>query len=130
MQPEFFTTAYSCLLTSNVDNKITQVAAFNDAWKQAQFSFQPVQSPVIDIPVPGRPLKPELVSALAVNKRKLSTPAGRASLVHALAHIEFNAINLALDAIYRFRDLPSEFYNDWLKVAAEEAGHFVMMRDY
>jgi uncharacterized ferritin-like protein (DUF455 family) len=63
-----------------------------------------------------------------VPRRKLTTPAGRAALVHAIAHIEFNAINLALDAVYRFRGLPSAFYDDWLQVAAEEAEHFLMLR--
>jgi uncharacterized ferritin-like protein (DUF455 family) len=130
MQPEFLSTAYACLLETNVEAKIMRVASFNTAWKQGKLFFQPAQCPLMDITVPGRPHKPELVSALAVDKRKLSTPAGKAALVHALAHIEFNAINLALDAIYRFRELPAEFYSDWLQVAAEEAGHFVMLRDY
>ena len=68
------------------------------------------------------------MSALLVEKRKLSTPAGRAALIHSLAHIEFNAINLALDAVYRFRDLPPAYYGDWLQVAAEEAIHFGLLR--
>jgi len=51
-------------------------------------------------------------------------------LIHALAHIEFNAINLALDAVYRFRNLPREYYGDWLKVAAEEAQHFTLLREH
>jgi uncharacterized ferritin-like protein (DUF455 family) len=71
-----------------------------------------------------------MVSALDVNKRKLSTPEGRAALIHALAHIEFNAINLALDAVYRFRDMPPDYYSDWLKVADEEARHFILLRNY
>lgn len=71
-----------------------------------------------------------MVSALVVDKRKLSTAVGRAALIHSLAHIEFNAINLALDAIYRFRDMPQEFYGDWLQVATEEANHFTLLRGY
>ncbi len=130
MLPEFFSTAYTCLIATKVDAKLMQVAALNDAWKQDKLSFEPALCPLIAVPVPGRPKKPEMVSALAVDKRKLSTPEGRAALLHALAHIEFNAINLALDAIYRFRDLPHEYYKDWLQVAAEEAGHFVLLRDY
>jgi uncharacterized ferritin-like protein (DUF455 family) len=58
------------------------------------------------------------------------TAEGRATLVHAMTHIEFNAINLALDAVYRFRGLPSAYYGDWLKVAAEEALHFQLLRDH
>lgn len=56
------------------------------------------------------------------------TPEGRAMLVHALAHIEFNAMNLALDALWRFPDLPAEYYTDWLRVAKEEATHFAMLQ--
>ena len=58
------------------------------------------------IAAPGRPPRPELVEPLRVPRRRLGSAAGRAALVHAVAHIEFNAINLALDAAYRFRDMP------------------------
>ncbi len=78
---------------------------------------------------PGRPTKPTLVAARDLPKRKLSHPAGLASLVHAVAHIEFNAINLAWDAVQRFPQMPEAFQNDWVKVAAEEAEHFVLMRE-
>lgn len=80
--------------------------------------------------IPGRPDKPDLVSPLAVKKRSMRTPEGRASLIHALAHIEFNAINLALDAIWRFPNMPDQYYIDWLKVAAEEAYHFSLLNDH
>ena len=60
----------------------------------------------------------------------MNTVAGRAALIHALAHIEFNAINLALDAIWRFPDMPPEFYVDWLKVASEEALHFNLLNTH
>ena len=60
----------------------------------------------------------------------MNTVSGRAALIHALAHIEFNAINLALDAIWRFPDMPSEFYVDWLKVASEEALHFNLLNTH
>ena len=77
--------------------------------------------------IPGRPERPELVPALAVRHRSMHTTEGRAALIHALAHIEFNAINLALDAIWRFPGMPSEYYFDWLGVAAEEALHFSLL---
>src|SRR5690606_12188399 len=54
--------------------------------------------------------------------------AGRAARLHALARIELNAVGLALDAVYRFRTLPPDYYGDWLRVAAEEAGHFTLLR--
>jgi uncharacterized ferritin-like protein (DUF455 family) len=77
--------------------------------------------------IPGRPEKPILVSPLAVGKRSMRTAEGRAALIHALAHIEFNAINLALDAIWRFDNMPENYYTDWLKVASEEAYHFSLL---
>ncbi|HYP68697.1 MAG TPA: ferritin-like domain-containing protein [Thiobacillaceae bacterium] len=86
--------------------------------------------PVQIISKPGRPPQPELVPPLQAPRRKMTTPVGRAALIHALTHIEFNAINLALDAVYRFRGMPPAFYGDWLKVAAEEAQHFQLLRGH
>lgn len=86
---------------------------------------------VFDAPadLPGRPARPELVEPRGLERRSMSTPLGRTVLLHALAHIEFNAINLALDAVWRFPRLPEAFYADWLKVAAEEARHFSLLRE-
>jgi len=75
----------------------------------------------------GRPARPELVPPRQLSQRRPGTREGHAALVHAVAHIEFNAINLACDAVYRFRDLPDAFYGDWLSVAAEEAHHFTLL---
>lgn len=80
--------------------------------------------------IPGRPDKPALVSPLSVKKRAMNTLEGRAALIHALAHIEFNAINLALDAIWRFDDMPEAYYLDWLKVADEESYHFTLLNQH
>ncbi len=80
------------------------------------------------VPVPGRPPKPELVAPSRLPRRRIHTREGLIGLLHALTHIEFNAINLALDAVYRFRGLPGAFYDDWLQVAAEEAYHFGLLR--
>ncbi len=77
--------------------------------------------------VPGRPARPALVLPGQVPQRPVGTPEGRAALLHALAHIEFNAINLALDAIWRFAGMPEAYYTDWLQVAAEEAQHFALL---
>lgn len=77
---------------------------------------------------PGRPARPLLVPPRQVPQRGLGSPAGRAALVHALVHIEFNAIALALDAVWRFADLPSAYYTDWLRVADEEALHFELLQ--
>lgn len=77
---------------------------------------------------PGRPERPQLVSPRTVERRRVASIGGRAALLHALAHIELNAVNLALDAVYRFRALPGAYYDDWLQVAAEEARHFSLLR--
>jgi uncharacterized ferritin-like protein (DUF455 family) len=77
--------------------------------------------------LPGRPAKPELVYATAVPYRSMATAEGRAALVHALAHIELNAVNIALDAIWRFADMPTQYYLDWLGVAHDEARHFTLL---
>jgi uncharacterized ferritin-like protein (DUF455 family) len=77
--------------------------------------------------IPGRPARPELVPPLSVKHRSMRTVEGRAALIHALAHIEFNAINLALDAVWRYADMPREYYGDWLRVAGEEAHHFSLL---
>lgn len=130
MLKDLYSEAYICLQCSDIAFKLEQVAAIQQAWGQGLLTIQNKPCPVEPVPVPGRPSKPELVSALSVDKRKLSTPEGRAALIHSLAHIEFNAINLALDAIYRFRDLPPEYYGDWLRVATEEASHFVLLRKH
>lgn len=86
------------------------------------------QTAVEPIGPPGRPQLPELVQPSRVPRRRLGNEEGRAALVHAVAHIEFNAINLALDAVYRFRGMPDDFYRDWLSVAADEARHFELLR--
>lgn len=78
----------------------------------------------------GRPERPLLVPPNQLAKRTLRDREGHGALIHALAHIEFNAINLALDAVCRYPGLPAEFYRDWLQVAAEEAYHFGLLREH
>ena len=81
-------------------------------------------------PLPGRPALPRLVPAVQVPRRSPFTAAGRAALLHAICHIEFNAINLALDAVWRFAGMPERYYLDWLQVAAEEALHFSLLHQH
>jgi len=81
-------------------------------------------------PIPGRPARPRLVDPALVPRRTPFTLEGRAALLHAVAHIEFNAINLALDAAWRFAGLPEAYYRDWLRVAAEEAHHFTLLAEH
>ncbi len=77
--------------------------------------------------LPGRPARPALVGHTTLARRSPFTPSGRAALLHAVAHIEFNAINLALDAVWRFPGMPDAYYRDWLRVASEEALHFSLL---
>ena len=85
----------------------------------------------LDAPLnlPGRPARPELRRVLDMPKRSPFTYQGLAALLHAVTHIEFNAINLALDAAWRFGGMPRAYYLDWLQVAAEEARHFSMLQE-
>lgn len=80
--------------------------------------------------VPGRPARPELVPHTQLKQRSMRTAEGRAALIHALAHIELNAVDLALDICWRFNGLPDDFYRQWIGVAKEEAFHFTLLRDH
>jgi uncharacterized ferritin-like protein (DUF455 family) len=83
-----------------------------------------------EAPLPGRPARPRLLPPTQVPSRSPFTIAGRAALLHAVAHIEFNAINLALDAVWRFAGMPEAYYRDWQRVAAEEALHFSLLCEH
>ena len=99
----------------------------------AQKDALPIASAVRHAPeltAPGRPARPALIHPAKVPRRSPVTLEGRAAMVHAIAHIEFNAINLALDAIWRFDGMPDRFYLDWALVAREEALHFSLLHDH
>jgi uncharacterized ferritin-like protein (DUF455 family) len=87
-------------------------------------------APAASAPIPGRPARPELIHPAKVPRRSPAKPEGLAALLHAIAHIELNAINLALDAVWRFDAMPREFYLDWARVAGEEALHFTLLREH
>ncbi|MEI8362775.1 MAG: ferritin-like domain-containing protein [Betaproteobacteria bacterium] len=105
-------------------NAVTALAA---AWLRGEIELDANKAMLAVANIPGYPEKPTLIAPLLVKRRAMNTVEGRAALVHALAHIEFNAINLALDAIWRFNTMPTQYYADWLKVAAEEAHHFNLL---
>jgi uncharacterized ferritin-like protein (DUF455 family) len=107
--------------------KAEGVRSLASAWALGEMKLDPDEILAEPAGMPGRPLKPELVHPRMVKQRAMHTIEGRAILIHALAHIEFNAINLALDAIWRFDGMPQAFYSDWLQVAAEEALHFLLL---
>ncbi len=79
---------------------------------------------------PARPARPELRPPADMPRRRGGSRAGRIALLHAIAHIEFNAIDLAFDIVARFgAAMPRDFADDWIRIAAEEAGHFLLVRD-
>ena len=80
--------------------------------------------------IPGRPLKPELVPHTSLKAKPMTTPEGRALLLHSIAHIELNAIDLALDVVWRFSGMPEAFYRDWVGIAKEEAKHFLLLQKH
>jgi uncharacterized ferritin-like protein (DUF455 family) len=125
----FFQQVHDILQLTDVVQKCQATQQLFADWQQAKCSPDH-DSIVMPIGDAGRPQKPQLVAPRDVLRRTMNTEQGRVILAHALAHIEFNAINLALDAVYRFRYLPDEYYGDWLRVAAEEAYHFGLLRGY
>lgn len=116
-----------CFSLRDPGEKCTAVKSLAEHVAAGRFHFDR-QCPTPDIRRPGRPQRPELISPSQVPRRRLGSEAGRAALVHAIAHIEFNAINLALDAACRFRAMPVEYFKDWISVAADEARHFLMLQ--
>lgn len=119
----------ACLQLAQPADKVACVHALYADWQSGWIDAAPddTRNP---IDRPGQPDKPELVPPHKVPRRRADTLAGRAALIHALAHIEFNAINLALDAAHRFAGMPVEYYIDWLKVADEEALHFDLLNTH
>lgn len=119
--------ALQCLLETDPFAKAVAVGAMANAYLAGGLEVDPGASPYLAGTIPGRPERPELVPPRLVGRRSMITVEGRAMLVHALAHIEFNAVNLALDALWRFPDMPAQYYVDWLRVAKEEAIHFSLL---
>jgi len=119
--------ALAALRITDPDDKVSATHALALQARAASSCGETVREAGDDIGVPGRPERPECVAATAVPTRSPFTPEGRAALVHAICHIEFNAINLALDAAWRFDGMPDAYYRDWLRVADEEAQHFTLL---
>jgi len=118
------------LVATDADAKVAGVAALAAEWRAGRLPLDAAAVLTAPASLPGRPARPLLVPPLEVKPRSMRTVEGRAALIHALAHIEFNAINLALDALWRFAGMPPDYYADWLRVAAEEALHFSLLRDH
>ena len=122
-----FKFAEACLQGIAIDEKL---ALTHQAWhlfENNQLSFRS-ELPVLLINQVRFPDKPVLLPPRDMPKRKIGSLEGVAAFFHAIAHVEFVAIYLAWDLLYRFRGLPEQFYQDWLKVADEEAQHFELIR--
>lgn len=128
MTQNFHNDVSHALLASNITAKLEALAHLHQYWHGKPKAI--TASTFTDLEQPGRPERPTLVQPRELKHRKLTIPEGVAAMVHAIAHIEFNAINLALDALYRFRDLPADFYDDWLQVAYEESQHFILLSNF
>jgi uncharacterized ferritin-like protein (DUF455 family) len=124
---ELRTAALKALLINEPAAKAAAARALHPAPDARVDTQQVLQAPA---PLPGRGDRPVLVAARAVKARSPFTHEGRAALLHAVAHIELNAINLALDAVWRFAGMPHDYYRDWLQVAAEEALHFSLLSEH
>jgi len=123
---ELFQQVEAAILEALPSAKCERTAALYRSWQTGELSTDP-GSPILPIDDPGRPDAPPLVDPRKLERRSVATDSGRITLLHAFAHIEFNAINIALDAVYRFRNLPAQYVSDWLLVASEEARHFQLL---
>jgi len=126
--PNLFSLAEQALTTPAVETKL---ALAHEAWRchrQGALVLNSEAVPVQPIESARFPDKPILVDPRKLPKRKLNSREGRVALLHAVAHIEFSAIQLAFDHLYRFRGMPQQYYVDWLGVAEEEAQHFELLR--
>lgn len=122
--------ALRVLLAKDPQEKCLLAFELNEAWKAGDLDCPAQAETVMDTSAIGRPEKPALTRPRGVARRSLHTPEGRKAFMHAIAHIEFNAINLAADAVHRFRDMPRDYYGDWIAVAADEARHFGLLQRY
>ncbi|WP_047032374.1 ferritin-like domain-containing protein [Hoeflea sp. IMCC20628] len=116
-------------MAEDLDLKTTLAQDVANRWHERRLSLR---SPIDKLaPIrPGRPAKPDLVPPTQVARRSLHTPHGRIALLHAIAHIELNAVDLALDIVARFASapMPQSFFDGWMQVAFEEAKHFNLVR--
>lgn len=128
MTDSLFDAARACLDASGIEEKPALTLAMAEAFAGGELSI-PDDAPAPEpIRMPGRPARPTLVHPRELPRRGFGSDEGRAAFIHAVAHIEFNAIDLAWDAVYRFRGMPLSYYADWVSVAADEARHFAMLR--
>ncbi|QJD69958.1 ferritin-like domain-containing protein [Xanthomonas campestris pv. badrii] len=125
---DLFDAACACLDASDPLQKVALTQQYAAAFRAGRLTIDPAAPAPAPIRMPGRPATPILVHPRELPRRGLGTPDGRAAFIHAIAHIELNAIDLAWDAVYRFRGLPDAFHADWVAVADDESRHFMLLR--
>jgi uncharacterized ferritin-like protein (DUF455 family) len=124
-----FEFAEDFFLQTNINEKL---ALTHQAWRACcagELTFSS-DRPVLSIDQVRFPERPKLLAPRQMPRRKLTTESGVAAFFHAIAHVEFVAIYLAWDILYRFRNMPKQYYHDWLRVADEEAQHFSLIRTH
>ena len=122
--------ALAVLLEPDPAAKVAKSRQAADDWRAGRLVRDHADTPAPP-DRPARPERPRLAQPKDLPKRSFGGEAGRRALLHALAHIELNAIDLAWDMIARFdhAGLPHAFADDWVTVGVEEAGHFVLLVD-
>lgn len=125
---DLFQAAWQCLQAADPEEKVALTQRYALAFAEGRLRLPQAAPDPVPIDMPGRPLRPRLVHPRDVPKRSLGSGEGRAAFLHAIAHIELNAIDLGWDAVYRFRGMPARYYADWVGVARDEARHFSLLR--
>ena len=128
MGGSLFDAARACLAAASPEDKVAATQAAAAAFRAGKLAVDVDAPPPEPIRMPGRPPRPRLVHPRELPRRGFGSDEGRAAFVHAIAHIEFNAIDLGWDAVYRFRGMPAQYYADWVMVADDEARHFTLLR--
>ncbi len=124
-----FEFAEACLYCTAIDEKLALTHQARQLMAAGELTYND-SAPLLPIEDVSFPSQPELLPPRLMPNRKLNAPGGIAAFFHAIAHIEFVAIYLAWDIIYRFRGLPETFYQDWLRIADEEAQHFALIQKH
>jgi len=129
MSKLFYKDLESILQSATVKDKIDMFNLFYTSYKNDKYDLS-VEVSIKEFITPSYSNICKIVSPQDVPKRKnLTTKDGQINLIHAIAHIEYSAIDLALDAAYRFQNLPKQYYDDWLEVADDEIRHFLILND-
>jgi len=129
LMPTLFDAARECLDAAGVDEKIALTRRHAAAFAAGGLAVADDAPAPAPIRMPGRPPRPAMVHPRDLPRRGLGSIEGRAAFIHSIAHIELNAVDLAWDAAYRFRGMPAEYYADWVRIADDEARHFMMLRE-